>query len=422
MPSPRVPASLLALLLLAAAPASAEKPRASAADVQQEVAAALSQADRGEIHTAIQRLEHALQRLPSLAEEGLVPSQLEQLWLRREAQELLPLGRPHERAALLKAKSLIERAYEVRRDPVCLLELGKVLHELGEEREAYEQVSLFLTAGRPDHPRRPEAQTFLGELTPSRLVVALPEGVPGGAAVRIDGRPLRGREVALPVGKHRLEVSGPWLEPLDEAFELGLAQVRVAQVRARPRATIRLSVPSAPPGMSLTLDGQPLAPEPVQALERPVTPGEHSVEAQAPGHRAQRFTVNVARGRTAELTIDLNPESGTPPWAFGAVAGAAVLSLGVGAYLQVRAQNEDRAEQARPKQQQSQEAQDQISRDRTGAIICFTVGGVFAVGAAVLAATTRWSSRAPRPRRIDVTWLPPAYSEGGVRVGLMGRF
>jgi hypothetical protein len=157
-------------------------------------------------------------------------------------------------------------------------------------------------------------------------------------------------ETELELGRHR-EAAGYlsfslWNAPPSSKVEQR-ERTRASLEKARKQiATIRLGVNV--PGASVAVDGVALD----AAFVGPeifATPGKHTIEASAAGHRAARQTVDVAAGGAADVALKLLPEerparSKVPglviagAGAAGLVAGAILFGLYEGKRAEIRDQ------------------------------------------------------------------------------------
>jgi hypothetical protein len=113
-------------------------------------------------------------------------------------------------------------------------------------------------------------------------------------------------------------------EPLPEKPSLALrksyVRAQIALDAAKPKiARLTIRVHAGDAGyVNASVDGQPL-PSALLGQERPTDPGEHVIEAAAPGYHAARSRVTLAPGQAQEvvLTLEAEPEparaDATPP-------------------------------------------------------------------------------------------------------------
>lgn len=147
------------------------------------------------------------------------------------------------------------------------------------------------------------------------------------------------------------------------------ADERLAVIEKRvPRLTIVVPDKSRVAGLRLTLDGVELA-EASWGISTPFDPGDHSLEASAPGRTtfSTTFTLKEAEPFTVEIPVlasttppppsasspaSPTSSSGHPPRPSGrpalgyAVAGAGIIALGVGTFFGIRALNRNQDSEA----------------------------------------------------------------------------
>ncbi len=111
-----------------------------------------------------------------------------------------------------------------------------------------------------------------------------------------------------------------------QAFVLAKARAQKALEQALPRvARLRVSVRApAEARPSIKLDGEPIAPATL-GREQFVDPGEHGVEAIAPGYVRAFQRVELAPGEAASVSLALAPEAVSLPAEGGARVGRARL-------------------------------------------------------------------------------------------------
>jgi hypothetical protein len=90
------------------------------------------------------------------------------------------------------------------------------------------------------------------------------------------------------------------------------ARSRQAALDARvPRLTIHLA-DGAPRSMELRRNGVPLG-RAAMGVPLPLNPGEHVVEARAPGYEPRRFRVTVSESESKDLQVTVGPRLPEPP-------------------------------------------------------------------------------------------------------------
>jgi hypothetical protein len=196
---------------------------------------------------------------------------------------------------------------------------------------------------------------------------------------RIDDRPDRAN-----IARRHVSL----LEPL-------LSRIRVVVPRAR--STV---------GLEVRLDGTPLA-EAAWDVAAPVNPGEHVVEAVAPGYDGVRIPVRITPSTLTEVPIpplvlhadhrDVDRGKTQRFIAFG-TGGAGVTLLGVGTYLLVRAVTSESAANARcPTQACADREAVRLNGDARSSADWAT--SALAIGAANVALATILFITAPRATR-----------------------
>lgn len=275
----------------------------------------------------------------------------------------------------------------------------------GEQRFAATGKSASLEADELA-PRVPRvALTFRGE-------------VPEAAVLALDGAPLPRvaweRPLELDPGAHVLELTGPHLAPFRAEVTIAEGERRAVTVEARVIASARLTLRlhARPLGMAATLDGEPLDLA-ARAPTAEVGVGKHRVEVSAPGYAPFVWQGEVAAGGRREVSVELRAApapsgasgSGTPRWLFYSAAGVAVVAGGAGGVLLADAAASNSAEQAKPVAQRSDAARENVRTEATVASALLVGGGAAAIGALVLAFTTRWGSTPRERARVAVAPL-----------------
>lgn len=231
---------------------------------------------------------------------------------------------------------------------------------------------------------------------------------------------------------------------------------RVARTRAEKLAPhlsrLTVTVNADHPGLSITRDGVAIG-KATWNTPVPIDPGEHRIEAAAPGHETWNQTIDVAPdGASASLTVPAlkaapsaappvtaappSPEpdrgaadtAGRPQRTLGfVVGGVGVAGLVAGSVFGLRAssKNDDaksicaRTPSACPEseQQKHSELVDDAKSARTLSIIGFAAGGA-ALGAGIVLVLTAPDS-SPRAARVRIT---PLLGQGSAGASLTGRF
>ena len=131
------------------------------------------------------------------------------------------------------------------------------------------------------------------------------------------GRLVTARELYNEVVREKLGADAP--EAFVSAQREAAAELQAIEPRlARLTVTVR-----APEGVTpeVTMDGQAV-PTALVGIPRPVDPGEHVLEAAAPGYRSEPKSVTLDEGGTATLELQLvsDPSTAPPPEAAGGAA------------------------------------------------------------------------------------------------------
>jgi hypothetical protein len=200
-----------------------------------------------------------------------------------------------------------------------------------------------------------------------------------------------------------------------------------------------LVAPNRPPGLEVKRDGQPVL-EAIWGSAIPVDPGEHAIEASAPGRVSWQGTATV-RPETAFSMIEipelaaapaLPAEGGAARGALGAqrIAGMAVGGVGVagvivGAILGLREISRNNASKAQCSPSDPNFCNDagvSLRHDArvagTVSTAAFAVGGAAVVGAVVLVLTAPSAKPASKARIVVV----PRVAGGDVGLTLEGKW
>ncbi len=266
-----------------------------------------------------------------------------------------------------------------------------------------------------------------------RLSPASADAVPDTARLTIDGEALPrvawAKDLELDPGPHVIELGGDGVVASRSEIALAEGERRELAIQVRHLATGGLMVRfrSRPFGMAATIDSEPLDLTKSDAL-RAVRAGRHRVEVSAPGHAAFVWDGPVNDGARVDVLVDLKvvasppaeASAGTPKWLFFTAAGLAVASAGTGAVLFAHASSRDANEQAKPVAARLEGTRADIQSEATAASVLLAAGGAAALGAAILAFTTRWSAGKDQHAVLSqggVMWVPR-----GAAVGVVGRF
>jgi len=236
----------------------------------------------------------------------------------------------HERGDDEGAAAELRAAWELSRRPSALYNLGLALEGLRRNAEALAAFReyLALTAGAPS-PLRADAEAAARRVE-ATLATLRVDADPAGAAVTLDGRPLRaGEDVPVDPGLHtaraampgRLDAEATFTLVPGERRQLGLA---LAPAPPPPPPTFSLQLDGAPLAAAWAIDGAPAAPDAVAAL----TAGRHRVRVTAAGFRPWEGPVAVEAD--ARLRVSLSPlvDAGQRRWTWVSFASAGALLAG----------------------------------------------------------------------------------------------
>jgi len=243
--------------------------------------------------------------------------------------------------------------------------------------------------------------------------------VPEGTTLVVDGDALPrvawSKDLELDPGAHVVALSGPKLAPFRGELTLAEGQRHKLAVLVKRIAmgSMLVRFSARPIGMAATLDDEALDLS-AKDERREVAAGRHRLVVSAPGYQGFAWEGQVADGASIEVPVALKlagnasqvpreGDRGTPMWLFFASAGLAGAAAGTAAVLLLDASQRDKREQQLPVAERSETARTDIQREATVASVLFAVGGTAALGAGVLAFTTRWgtgsSAKEPRAAR-----------------------
>ena len=328
---------------------------------------------------------------------------------------------------------LLEESLRLHSSPNARLLLGHCHRDLGRSGVAYQtyQAAEREAAERARQGQRQYEETRrdaienLAELEPRvpYVTLAVPAGMPVDFAVLLDGLPVApeqwGTRLPLDPGKHEITASGTKLRKFSQTIELRAGKhLRIDILSEREAsAEVRLSLPDAPSGTLLLVDGQP------SAVAKETTflyldPGLHRLLIRAPGHRPVRWQRRLENGELVSLHPSLR--RATPRAAALALGGLSLATLVTAIALGAQAQSEDAANRP-PEGVATEPSRDAFAtRDRIRVMAGVATGfaplsGALAIATVGLALTADWSSaRADRPRTTALTTL------GGLRLMTWG--
>jgi hypothetical protein len=332
-----------------------------------------------------------------------------------EGRQAFEAGRFEEALAAFQA------SIELQPSPNSRLYIGRCYRALGRTASAYTSFRLAAreaedrlkaTGERRYTATRATALGEAAEIEPKvpHVTLAVPAQAPGQLAITVDGDELPssawGVAIELDPGRHDIAATGPRLRPFAAAVELLPGDSRRVDVLVEriPTATLRIDFETRPEGLSVEIDGRPVA---TLALEQPllVDVGPHRVVARAPGHADYVWAHELADRDEVALRVSLGAaRTGTPRWLFYAAAGGAGAALAAGSVLAIRAEIDARGEHDKDPLLRDPATLDRIGRDRTTSAILFAAGAALGVTAGVLLFTTRWGEPGPRPRAALAPW------------------
>ncbi len=171
------------------------------------------------------------------------------------------------------------------------------------------------------------------ETPPPRPTLIIVLGDTPDATGSIDGGPAVRLPAVAPVapGRHRVQVGAPSFAPASVEVEAPAHRVSVVELPLTPRpASLGVDGPS---GATVWIDGRRIGRLP---LDHPaqLAAGEHRVEVGLPGHRPWSRELELGRGQTLRLSVDLEQTAQriTSYWVIGA-GGAALGAAGVFALM-----------------------------------------------------------------------------------------
>ncbi len=264
------------------------------------------------------------------------------------------------------------------------------------------------------------------------LTLAIPSDVPDGFALTLDGEVVPksawGSSIEVDAGAHVIEAKGPRRRAFERRLVLKEGESQRVEIDAPriPTGTLRLSLKSKPGGMAARVDQNAVDPAALESA-REVDVGAHSVKLEAPGYEAFTWEGSIADHEEKVLTIDLKAAAssggGTPRWLFFTASGVAVVSLGVASGFAFKAKSLSDQQNAKdPLARYDPATHDRIGSLSTSANVLFVTGGVFAIGAGVLAFTTRWRSTDEPHATAVAPKVTPWVGAGVAGLSLSGSF
>ncbi len=318
----------------------------------------------------------------------------------------------------------------------CYRTLGKPASAYTSLRRAMREASdrLEATGEKRYTATRDVAAAEANELEPKvpRLMLRVPADLPPDFKLTLDGAEVPkeawGTAVETDPGRHAITATAARHRPIEQSFELALGEQKTLDVKlARvPTATLSLSFPSRPAGLSVRVDRVAVDPSAVDR-ECEVDVGAHSVAVQAPGYDDFEWQGVLADHESRKVEVRLVPTAlpaartaGTPKWVTLGVGAVGVVSLGVASVFAFQARSASNAEQAKDPLERDPAEQGRIRSASTRANVLFVTGGVLVVGAGVLAFVTKWHDD-EAPKKTGAAVLPWA-GPSGAGVSVSGAF
>lgn len=315
-----------------------------------------------------------------------------------------------------EALAAFRASLEQQPSPNSRLYIGRCLRELGKTASAFTSLRLaareaqdrLVASGEKRYAATRDAANQEAAELEARVpyaTIAVPSDVPTDYRVLLDGEALPrsawGAAIPLDPGAHLVVTDGHRIAKREERFVLKDGdKLRVEARAARiPTASLALAFPTRPVGLAVQIDGVAIDVADA-ATPRELDPGEHTVDATAPGHRPFHARRTLADRDDVVVAVKLDPlptaagASGTPKWTFFAVSAASVAALGAGTYFALSATASANDEKAKDPLVRDPAVQDRVRAQATTANVLFIAGATLAVGAGVLFFTTRWSDRA----------------------------
>lgn len=263
------------------------------------------------------------------------------------------------------------------------------------------------------------------------LTIAVPANPPPGFVVEVNGTPLPQAAWGVATGTDPGDVvvtaTGRRLRPFKKTVKLVEgAHVRVDIPLARiPTARLAVKLSTMPAGLTLSLDGQPIDVAGA-STPRELDPGRHTLVANAPGYLPFKWSHSLADTESKVVVVSLEPSPrggggthGTPKWLFFAVAGASVVTAGVGAYVGLHAKSQQNDQLALSPYARDPGVRSSIHQQAVLTDVLFGTSGALALGAVVLAFTTEWHGKeSPPPHVAFAPWVAP----GAGGLGAHGSF
>ena len=321
-----------------------------------------------------------------------------------------------------EALQAFQVSMELEPSPNTLFKIGKCYLALNRTASAYTSFRraallaedrITATGEQRFAPTRAAAEaeaTQLSSLVP-RLLLALPADLPPLVSLALDGEPLPVSlwpgAIEIDPGPHRLAASGSSINPYETSFEVQPSEEKRLElpIVRRQTGTIVLLLSHRPVGLSVIIDGGPIAPE---QLASPLILGIglHKLEVSAPGYLDffAEQTLHDKEALTVAVSLNLAPRpKGAVPKVAPIVAGIITLAvLGVGIGFGVMAQSAENDQLALDPLFRDPTVREGIRTNATIANALFGISGALGLATVGLAIATR-PPRAPPPppRRVS---------------------
>lgn len=267
---------------------------------------------------------------PSIEKAAVDPGRDEELRHYREGVRLLDKDIAND------ALGEFETAYRMRPSPETLFGIGLAYKKLLRYPESIAALKRFVdeTKGQEQFDEQRYAAESLIAKMRSRLVEIRLEGIPEGATLTVDGRPMGKAPFAglpLVIGHHVLELSAEGFQPgvLEIAVITGMdPMIRIPLVEIPKNAKVRIDCNVS--GATVHVDGKEEGSTP---LFLNLLGGGHTLVVSAPGYLPHRGELAVVAGQDRRIEIKLDREP-TPAhkkwwvWTLSGVGMAGVVAAG----------------------------------------------------------------------------------------------
>lgn len=316
----------------------------------------------------------------------------------------------------------------------CYIALGKIASAYSNFKRAAKEAEdrVMATHDKRYAATRDAALAEVRELQGKvpRIELRVPSDVPRDFSMQIDGSEVPAAAWNAPMeidaGKHEVVSSGPRLKRGVISFEIQAQEHTILEVPVvrLPTSTVSIELRTRPAGLSIALDGQPLAPD---QFDRPqcVDVGTHKLVASAPGYLDSVWEGFLQDGERRSIPVEFRSGSSGPPKVVTFVlAGATVAALSVAIGFGVKAKSASDDQQMLVPLLRDPMVQDSIRTDAILANVFFGVTGLLAINTVIIAATTKWRAR-PAPAKSGGDSSPARAAvliPGAAQLSLIGRY